>query len=113
MSTKGPAWIQYEDVPLDQIPVFVKAGALLPLGEVMQFVPEDPPTRLILCAYPNSDGVVKYTLHDEMGSIRFQGVMDVGKMRIEISCIPEDRPVPEFECRLPPDLDSVEVEIVQ
>lgn len=112
-STNGPAWMQYEDVPLDQIPVFVKAGTLLPLGEIMQFVPEDPPMRLILCAYPNSDGIVEYTLHDEIGSIRFQGVMNADKIRIEISCFPEDRPVPEFECRLLPSHTSVEVEIIQ
>ena len=39
--------------------------------------------------------------------------MGANKMRIEISCIPEDRPVPEFECRLPPSHTSVEVEIIQ
>ena len=79
----------------------------------MQFVPNDPPTRLILCAYPNSDGVVEYTLHDELGSIHFQGTMGANKMRITISCIPEDRPVPEFKCRLPPSHTSVKAEIIQ
>ncbi len=44
------------DAPLDRIPVFVKAGAILPWGEPMQYVDEKLPETLEIRVYPGADG---------------------------------------------------------
>jgi len=50
----GPESIM-ADAPLDRIPVFVRAGALLPMQPVMDYVDETPLDTLILHVYPPDD----------------------------------------------------------
>jgi alpha-glucosidase (family GH31 glycosyl hydrolase) len=47
-------------VPLDGIPVFVRAGAILPLAEFSRRVGSVPPTTLILEVYAGADGELDF-----------------------------------------------------
>jgi alpha-D-xyloside xylohydrolase len=53
------------NAPLDRIPVFVKAGAILPWGEPMQYVDEKLPETLEIRVYPGADG--SYSLYEDNG----------------------------------------------
>jgi len=46
--------------PLDQVPVFVRAGAILPLAEASRRVGTAPPTTLILEVYAGADGELDF-----------------------------------------------------
>ncbi len=51
----GGRWIEVS-APLDVLPLFVKAGAILPMGPDMRHVDERPTDQLTLCVYPLRDG---------------------------------------------------------
>jgi alpha-glucosidase (family GH31 glycosyl hydrolase) len=51
--------------PLDQEPIFVKAGAILPMGPVQHYVGEQPADPLTLDIYPA--GSTSYTLYEDDG----------------------------------------------
>jgi alpha-glucosidase (family GH31 glycosyl hydrolase) len=59
----GGRWIEV-DAPLDVLPIYVKAGALLPYGPLMQHTDEHPLDPLTLELYlPDSAG--EYTIYEE------------------------------------------------
>jgi alpha-D-xyloside xylohydrolase len=47
------------------LPLFVRAGAILPLGPVMQYVDEKPDAPLTLHVYTGADG--RYSLYEDDG----------------------------------------------
>lgn len=51
--------------PLDQLPLFVRAGAILPMGPVMQYVDEKPDAPLTINVYTGADG--RYSLYEDDG----------------------------------------------
>ncbi len=51
--------------PLNRIPVFVRAGAILPTQTVLQYVGEDAHPPLTVTVYPGADGT--FTLYDDAG----------------------------------------------
>jgi alpha-D-xyloside xylohydrolase len=51
---------------LDTIPVFVRAGSILPLGPVQQYVTEKPDSPVELRVYPGADA--NFTLYDDEGT---------------------------------------------
>ncbi len=53
------------DAPLDRIPVFVRAGSIVPMGPVRQHVGDNPGGRLDLHVYPGRDAT--FTLYDDEG----------------------------------------------
>ncbi|MFM2081419.1 MAG: Alpha-xylosidase, partial [Verrucomicrobiota bacterium] len=53
--------------PLDQIPIFVRAGALLVLAPEMQFTGEKPWSPLTLDCYPHSGASDTATLYEDDG----------------------------------------------
>lgn len=53
------------EVAPDHIPVFVRAGAILPMGPSRQHTGETPDAPLTLCIYPGADG--SYTLYEDEG----------------------------------------------
>jgi len=58
------------DAPLDRIPLFVKAGAVLPMRELMQYTDERKPEKLTLLAYhpgDNSRAAVTSPLYEDAG----------------------------------------------
>ncbi|WP_457389987.1 TIM-barrel domain-containing protein [Roseateles sp. P5_E1] len=51
--------------PLDQIPIYVKAGAIVPMGPVTQYVDEKPDAPLTIYVYTGADG--SYSLYEDDG----------------------------------------------
>ncbi len=50
---------------LDRVPMFLRAGSILPLGEEMQYVSEKPWDNLEIRVYPGTDGT--FTLYEDEG----------------------------------------------
>jgi alpha-glucosidase len=81
--------------PLDVVPIYVRAGAILPMRELQQFVGELPQTPLTINIYPGPDST--YTLYQDDGissdaedkqhyrltQVSHQGVAGGQKVRIE------------------------------
>ncbi|MDY4139226.1 MAG: glycoside hydrolase family 31 protein [Eubacteriales bacterium] len=74
----GTIWYAWEDgtplqggqtvtaaAPLDTVPMFVRAGAILPLGPVQQHVGETANPDITLTVYPGADG--DFILYDDAG----------------------------------------------
>jgi alpha-D-xyloside xylohydrolase len=51
---------------LDTIPLFVRAGSILPLGPAEQYYDQEPDSPIELRIYPGSDGT--FTLYDDEGT---------------------------------------------
>jgi alpha-D-xyloside xylohydrolase len=51
--------------PIDKIPLWVKAGALVPLGPTVQYASEKPADPIELRIYPGADG--EFTLYEDEG----------------------------------------------
>lgn len=54
------------DAPIEQIPVLVRAGSILPMGPVEQYASEQPPANLEIRIYPGADG--DFTLYEDEGT---------------------------------------------
>jgi alpha-D-xyloside xylohydrolase len=52
--------------PLETVPVYVRAGSILPLGPVEQYVGQKPDSPVELRVYPGRDG--SFTLYDDEGT---------------------------------------------
>ena len=53
------------DAPLDEIPVFVKAGSVVPIGPKVQYASEKPYDNLEIRIYKGADG--SFTLYEDEG----------------------------------------------
>ncbi len=63
----GRRWVEVR-APLDELPLFVRAGAFLPLGPVMQHTGERPTDPLTLrLSVPTADGSGALTLYEDDG----------------------------------------------
>lgn len=51
--------------PIERLPLFVKAGAIIPMGPVVQYANEQPDAPLEIRIYPGADGA--FTLYDDAG----------------------------------------------
>jgi len=63
-SYQGPAGITVAS-PLERVPLFVRSGAILPFGPVMQYDGERPLDEVTLLTYP--DGTSSFTLYEDDG----------------------------------------------
>jgi len=54
--------------PLEQMPVFVKAGSIIPMQPVMNYTDEHPPDTLMLAVYPVTGVSGQFTLYEDDGS---------------------------------------------
>ncbi len=64
----GPAWVEVR-APLDEIPLFVRAGAFLPLGPVMQHTAERPTDPLTLAlSVPAANSAGASALYEDDGA---------------------------------------------
>lgn len=91
----GKAWINYwtgevypggstpsVDAPLDHVPIFVKAGSVIPMGPDLSYVDEKPASPLTLDIYPS--GKSTYTLYEDDGQ---SGEYKQGKFsRTQFTC---------------------------
>ena len=51
------------DVPLDIVPLYVRAGAIVPMGPVVQYATEKPDAAVEIRIYPGADGT--FTLYED------------------------------------------------
>ena len=51
------------DAPIDKIPLFIKAGSIIPMGPFLQFTTEKPADPIELRIYPGADG--QFTLYED------------------------------------------------
>jgi alpha-D-xyloside xylohydrolase len=101
---KGASWIDFwtgktyaggqsitADAPIETIPLFVKAGSIVPLGPKLQYVDEKAADPLEVRVYPGADGAL--TLYEDEGdnnnylkgkcaTIAFQWDQKAGVLRI-------------------------------
>lgn len=97
---------QYRNVvtPLDQMPIFIKAGAIIPRQEVMQYVGEKTVDHITLDIYPHGNS--EFTLYDDDGkSMEYQqgqyAITDIlcqennGKVNIQLKAPQGEFEVPE------------------
>jgi len=68
IGTTGPMTVNNYDAPLDKMPVFVRAGALIPMWPAMQFAGEKPVNPLTLDVYPA--GETYFDLYEDDGRTR-------------------------------------------
>jgi alpha-glucosidase (family GH31 glycosyl hydrolase) len=61
---EGPGGLSVE-APLDRLPLFVRAGAIVPMGPVVQHTEERPLDEITLLIYP--DGVSRFDLYEDDG----------------------------------------------
>ena len=60
----GPAMVT-NDVPLDEMPIWIKSGAVLPLAPEMQFTGEKPWNPITLDLYPRAGGTNTASLYED------------------------------------------------
>jgi alpha-D-xyloside xylohydrolase len=73
---KGASWIDFwtgrrmeggssvtADAPLDILPLYVKAGSIVPMGPYLEYATEKPADTIELRIYPGADG--KFTLYED------------------------------------------------
>ena len=53
------------DAPLDKIPLFVKAGSIIPMGQVIQYTGEKPADTLEIRIYTGANG--EFTFYEDEG----------------------------------------------
>jgi alpha-glucosidase (family GH31 glycosyl hydrolase) len=53
--------------PLGRLPLFVRAGSIVPMSPVMRFVDEDPLDTLTLAIYPSDTGTSTASLYEDDG----------------------------------------------
>ena len=53
------------DAPLDRIPLYVRAGSILPLGPEIEYADEKPAGPIELRIYPGADG--EFDLYQDAG----------------------------------------------
>ncbi len=53
------------DAPLDKLPLFIKAGSIIPVGEKVQYAMQKVQKPIQLFVYPGADGV--YQLYEDEG----------------------------------------------
>jgi alpha-D-xyloside xylohydrolase len=52
-----------KDAPLDRIPLYVRAGAIIPMGPIVQYATEKPDAPYEIRIYPGADG--RFTIYED------------------------------------------------
>lgn len=65
---KGPTTVNGYDAPLEKMPMFVRAGAIIPMWPEMSYAGEKPVDTLTLDVYPA--GQTTFTLYEDDGKTR-------------------------------------------
>ena len=53
--------------PLEEMPLFVRSGSIVPMGEPVRYSDERPLDTLTLCIWPRPEGRSEYTLYEDDG----------------------------------------------
>jgi alpha-glucosidase (family GH31 glycosyl hydrolase) len=65
---EGKKWLNNYEAPLEKLPLFVKAGSIIPMYPQMNYDGEKPLDTLTLDIYPS--GKTSYTLYEDDGNTR-------------------------------------------
>jgi alpha-glucosidase (family GH31 glycosyl hydrolase) len=93
----GGHWIRYE-AELETLPLFVRAGAVLPMGPDLQYANERAWDPLDFEVYPGNEGVTEFELTDDHRRLNF--TLDVGREKLLLRGGPLDY-VPEVRAHWP------------
>ena len=55
------------EAPLETVPMFVRAGAIIPMGPEMNYTGEKPQDPIIFNIYPDDQGSASMTLYEDDG----------------------------------------------
>lgn len=55
------------EAPLDVVPMFVRAGAIIPVGPALNYVGEKPVDPITFNIYPDDEDVASTTLYEDDG----------------------------------------------
>jgi alpha-D-xyloside xylohydrolase len=78
----GPCWITY-DAELETLPLFVRAGAVVPMGPELQHANERRWDPLSFEVYPGSEGVTELELTDDHRDLHFTMTVEREHLRLE------------------------------
>jgi len=78
----GPQWIRYE-AELETIPLFVRAGAVLPVGPDLQYANERRWDPLSFDVYPGVNGESEMELSDDHRQLHFKLTVDRERVLLE------------------------------
>jgi alpha-D-xyloside xylohydrolase len=81
---EGKAWIRSE-ADLDKVPVFVRAGAVIPKGPVLQHADERPWHPFSFDVYPNSAEGRQFTISDGATSLQLRLITEQNGLLLEAS----------------------------
>jgi alpha-D-xyloside xylohydrolase len=77
----GPQYLQYE-AALDTLPIFIRAGAILPLGPDMQYVGEKPFDPITLLLFPGPES--SFVLQDDREKVAVSCQTSPGQLTLEV-----------------------------
>jgi alpha-D-xyloside xylohydrolase len=78
----GARWISYH-AELETLPLFVRAGAVLPMGPELQYANERAWDPLHFEVYPGKEGVTEIELTDDQRRLNFRMTVDREQLRLE------------------------------
>ena len=78
----GARWIAYE-AELETLPLFVRAGAVLPMGPDLQYANERPWDPLQFDVYPGNLGKTEVEVTDDRRELRCQLTVETGRVVLE------------------------------
>ncbi|MDY6874995.1 MAG: glycoside hydrolase family 31 protein [Chloroflexota bacterium] len=83
---KGPMWLNYP-APLEILPLFVRRGAIIPLGPEVDHTAQAVGTSLVFDIYPADGG--RFTLYDEgTPPVEISYTADEAMLRLTIGALP-------------------------
>jgi alpha-D-xyloside xylohydrolase len=78
----GPRWITYE-AELETLPLFVRAGAVIPIGPDLQYANERSWDPLRFEVYPGIEGVTGIEFSDDHRQLHFSLTVESQRLRLE------------------------------
>lgn len=87
-SMNGPKWLT-KTHEIETIPIFVRAGSILPLGPEVQNTEEISDDWFLLKIYPDKDGQASYEILDHEKLIQIRAQLEKDTLKIELDPEPE------------------------
>jgi alpha-D-xyloside xylohydrolase len=79
---QGARWITYE-AELERLPLFVRAGSVIPMGPELQYANERTWDPLSFEVYPGDDGVTEIELTDDHRQLHLSMTLEPNHVRLE------------------------------
>jgi alpha-D-xyloside xylohydrolase len=79
---EGARWIAY-DAELETLPLFVRAGAVIPMGPELEYANQRAWDPLSFDVYPGADGVTEFELADDHRELRFQLTVEGPRVHLD------------------------------